>query len=306
MFYLRERKDIEEAIALLSSAQILWVDTEVADYKTRQPRLSLIQVSDDAEDLTGDKVYILDVIDSPEIANIFIEKIMVNEGIEKVFHNAKYDVNFLGKKAAKNITCTWEIAKKLPYYLLPLPNLTLKTLATKFGNFPDISKEEQGSDWGQRPLRDKQLEYAKMDPVYVAKIHGCLLEIVGKNKSEPASEDVSKLTQRYREIENEWKLLDSEKKELQERIKKAMLAQDIVETRACKLSSYERTSKKIAFAKLASLVTSMGLDFDFPVTLTQKLQKELGDVMTELPVEEEKTASWRLTFKPLSDASPEE
>jgi ribonuclease D len=179
----------------------------------------------------------------------------------------------------------------------------LKTLATKLCNCSNISKEEQGSDWGKRPLTEKQLEYAKMDPVYVAQIHGCLLEIAGKSQRNPAEENLSELTQRYREIENQWKLLDSEKKELEERIKKGMLAQEIKETVAFKLSSYERTSKKVAFAKLADFVTTKGLDFDFPVTLTQQLQKELGDVMNELPVEVEKTASWRLTFKPLSDDS---
>ena len=303
MFYLTELKEIEEAIALFSTAKILWVDTEVADYKTRKPRLSLIQVLADGGDLTGDRVYLLDVLDKPENADIFINKIIADAEIEKVFHNAKYDVKFLGKKAAKNITCTWEIAKKLPYYLLPLPNLTLKTLATKLCNCSNISKEEQGSDWGKRPLTEKQLEYAKMDPVYVAQIHGCLLEIAGKSQRNPAEENLSELTQRYREIENQWKLLDSEKKELEERIKKGMLAQEIKETVAFKLSSYERTSKKVAFVKLADFVTTKGLDFDFPVTLTQQLQKELGDVMNELPVEVEKTASWRLTFKPLSDDS---
>lgn len=305
MFYLTEPKEIEEAIALLSAAKVLWVDTEVADYKTRKPRLSLIQVLADAEDLRGDRVYLLDVLNSPENADIFIKKIMANNHIEKVFHNAKYDIKFLGKTAAKNITCTLEIAQKIPYYLLPLPNRTLKTLATKLGNFSDISKEEQGSDWGQRPLTQKQLEYAKMDPVYLAKIHASLLEIVGKTNLDATEEDLDNLAQRYGEIEHEWKLLDSEKKALEERIKKGMLAQEIKEIPTFKLSSYERTAKKVAFAKLANFVTSMGLDFDFPVTLTQQLQKELGDAIKELPVEVEKTASWRLTFKSLSDDSEE-
>ena len=88
MFYLRERKDIEEAIALFSTAKILWVDTEVADYKSRQPRLSLIQVLTDGGEIRGDRVYLLDVLDSQENADIFIKKIMTNSQIEKVFHNA--------------------------------------------------------------------------------------------------------------------------------------------------------------------------------------------------------------------------
>ncbi|MGD1714849.1 ribonuclease D [Dapis sp. BLCC M172] len=263
MFYLIDSNDIKKAIEKLTTANFLWIDTEVADYNTRQPRLSLIQLLAESQDLLGDDVYIFDVLKNPDLTNFFIEKIMVNPDIEKVFHNAKYDIKFLGKNQAKNITCTWEMSKKLPYYILSVSDLKLKTLAEKLTNFKNIDKELQGSDWGQRPLTEKQLEYAKMDPVYLAQVHLALLELIQQNNSEPATDNLDELTHRYQEVLHEWKLLDSEISHILERIKLAMQAQNISETSTFKLSSVQRTTQKVNFADLATLVKSQGIDLDF-------------------------------------------
>ncbi|NEO54569.1 MAG: ribonuclease D [Okeania sp. SIO3B5] len=301
MFYLTDNNDITKCIEQLATANILWIDTEVADYKTRKPRLSLIQVLAEPQDLIGDRVYILDVLDNLDLTNFFIDKIMVEPNIEKVFHNARFDIKFLGKSQAKNITCTWEIAKKLPYYILPLPNLKLKTLVENLTDFKNIDKEIQGSDWGQRPLTEKQLEYAKMDCVYLAQVHLALLKLIKQNNSEPTTENLEELSQRYQDILHEWKLLDSEIAHILERIKLAMQAQNISETLAFKLSPTERVTQKVNFAELAAIVQNQEIDLDFPITVTQKLQKDFGAIMNKISVNKEKSSSWKLTVKDLSD-----
>ena len=301
MFYLTDNNDIKKCIEQLATANLLWIDTEVADYQTRKPRLSLIQVLADSQDLVGDRVCILDVLDNSDLTNFFIDKIMVEANIEKVFHNARFDIKFLGKNQAKNITCTWEIAKKLPYYILPLPNLKLKTLAENLTDFENIDKEIQASDWGQRPLTEKQLEYAKMDPVYLAQVHLALLKLIKQNNSEPTAENLDELSQRYQDILHEWKLLDSEITHILERIKLAMQAQNISETSTFKLSPTERVTQKVNFAELATIVQDREIDLDFPITVTQKLQKDFGDIMNKISVNQEKSSSWKLTAKDLSD-----
>ncbi|NET40831.1 ribonuclease D [Okeania sp. SIO2B3] len=301
MFYLTENNDLKRCIEELTTANVLWIDTEVADYNTRKPRLSLIQVLADSQDLIGDRVYILDVLDNPDLTNFFIDKIMVDPNIEKVFHNARFDIKFLGKNQAENITCTWEIAKKLPYYILPLPNLKLKTLVENLTDFKNIDKEIQGSDWGQRPLTEKQLEYAKMDCVYLAQVHLALLKLIKQNNSEPTAENLDELGQRYQDILHEWKLLDSEISHILERIKLAMQAQNISETSTFKLSPTERITQKVNFAELAMIVKNQEIDLDFPITVTQKLQKDFGDIMNKISVNKEKSSSWKLTVKNLSD-----
>ncbi len=171
MLYLTKVTEILGAIDELASYPILWLDTEIADWQTPYPRISLIQVSVDVEDLTGEKVLILDVLDQPQLVNYFIERLMVNPEIEKVFHNSSFDLKYLGEYQAQNITCTYKLAKKITRDRLLTTNLKLKTLAIELCHFSNVDAEEGTSNWGQRPLTQKQLDYAKMDTVYLARVH---------------------------------------------------------------------------------------------------------------------------------------
>ncbi|WP_414550730.1 ribonuclease D [Anabaena sp. CCY 0017] len=297
MPYLNSASNIRAKVAEYTNAKTLWIDTEVADYKSRNPRLSLIQVLDDPTDMSGDRVYLLDVLNQPDLVADFIEQIMINPDIEKVFHNASYDVKFLGSKKAKNITCTLEIAQKIPYYILPLPNYQLKTLATALCRFNYIDKQEQTSDWGRRPLTEGQIEYAYLDCIYLAQVHLQLLELQVASNPDPKTEDLTALDSRYTELSEHWQLLKSEFEHLQERLKKAMQAQNIMETSVCKLSSYERKSVKVPFTELVRLVQNQDVSLDFPITLTQKIQKDLGENLQQLSVDIDTTTSWRLSTK---------
>lgn len=189
MPYLTAANDIKALIAKFSQARILWVDTEIADYKSH-PRLSLIQVLADSTDSTGDATFLLDVLDKPELAKDFVSQIMVNPDIEKVFHSASYDIRFLGNDDAQNVTCTLQMARKIPAYILPLPNRQLKTLIETLCGIAYVDKTEQSGDWAKRPLTQKQLEYAKMDAVYLARVHRRLLEILAQCYPEPATENL--------------------------------------------------------------------------------------------------------------------
>lgn len=53
MPYLTESADIESAILELTQYPILWLDTEVAEWWTPQPKLSLIQALADGRDRDG-------------------------------------------------------------------------------------------------------------------------------------------------------------------------------------------------------------------------------------------------------------
>ena len=174
--YLDTAEQIRAFITRIAAFNTLWLDTEIADWQTKQPRLSLIQVAFDRQDTTGN-AYILDVLDKPEIVSEFCDRIMTDAGIEKVFHNASFDLKYLDGKRAKNVTCTLKIARKLGKQTLGTSNLQLKTLAVELLRFdPTEIEAEQGSDWGIRPLSKAQVKYAKMDVVYLAQLHGYLLD----------------------------------------------------------------------------------------------------------------------------------
>jgi ribonuclease D len=295
MSYITTDNEIIDCIKVCAKAQILWIDTEVADYRSKKPRLSLIQVLDDPRDMTGLHTYILDVLDKPYLVEKFISEIMENPNIEKVFHNASYDLRFLGGNKAQNVTCTLEMAKKIPYHILPLPNLKLKTLAEELCQFRDIDKSEQGSDWGKRSLTEEQIEYAHLDCIYLAQVHLKLNHICAAINISPEIDDLNALTERYQEIEEDWKLLKSEMEHIEERIKKAMEAQNISQTPEFKLTSSQRRTVKIDLLQLANLIQTQGLELDIPVTLTQKIQEDLGKNLENLNVDIETSTYWRLT-----------
>ncbi|MBC1236076.1 DNA translocase FtsK [Nostoc sp. 2RC] len=181
MHYLTKASEIQTKIAKFALAKVLWLDTEVANWNTPYPKLSLIQILAEPTDYTGKFAYILDVLNKPDLIALFIQQIMVNSQIEKVFHNASFDLKYLGEKSAQNITCTLKLARKITLNKLQTSNLKLKTLAAELCQFSHVDSEEGRSDWGRRPLSDKQLHYAAMDTVYLAAVHRRLLEIDSSN-----------------------------------------------------------------------------------------------------------------------------
>jgi ribonuclease D len=294
MPYLNSLPSIREAIAKFTQSPILWIDTEVADFKTKKPRLSLIQILDNPEDMTGEDIYLLDVLEQPELVDEFIELVMANSEIEKVFHNAKYDLKFLGGKKSENVTCTLEMAKEIPFYILSVDNYQLKTLATELCNFPEVDKQQQTSDWGKRPLTEEQIDYAYLDCIYLAQIHQALLRLQDQVNPDSKLENIEYLSNRYLEIERQAKIITSECEHLQERLKKAMQTQNILETNEFQLKSYHRTTLKAGFRDLMHFSQTQNIDFDFPVTLTQKIQKDLDNHLEQLEYDSETKTIWQL------------
>lgn len=144
--YLEEEEMIKQTIDQLSNYSTLWVDTETADCDKLTKRLSLLQITANSNDLTGESVYLLDLLDKNHLIEYFIQKIMVNENITKVFHNAPYDLRFLGgRDRVNNIFCTYNLSRKLSLEVLGTPNKQLKTLASYLCGFT-IEENQQISD----------------------------------------------------------------------------------------------------------------------------------------------------------------
>jgi DNA segregation ATPase FtsK/SpoIIIE, S-DNA-T family len=185
MQYLTDPIAISAQIANLATHKILWLDTEVADWQTSSPRLSLIQVLTQSDDRVGESAWILDVLDRPQLIQEFVQTIMISPRIEKVFHNASYDLRYLGTTTAQNITCTLKLARKISQQRLGTSDLKLKTLAFELANFGDTDIEPQSSDWGVRSLSATQVHYAGMDVVYLAAVHAKLLAFLPQQPTLP-------------------------------------------------------------------------------------------------------------------------
>lgn len=178
---LSSSRDIIAAVQRLAGCRQLWVDVETADWwSAERKRLSLIQILPDNVPVRLENVLLLDVLDQPALIDLFIQKVMTNTAIKKVFHNKSFDVAYLGGHQATAVRCTLQAARLLRKSvqipganILPEKN-TLQSLATHFGLAPAVSKVEQKSNWGKRPLSHQQLLYAARDVLYLRGIDCCL------------------------------------------------------------------------------------------------------------------------------------
>lgn len=288
MQYLTDGVEIRGAIAHLARFPILWLDTETADYRSKNRRVALIQAQTDPGG-DGDQVFLLDVLDQPALIETFIREIIANPQIEKVFHNASYDLGFLDKTRAQNITCTLKMARAIPPSLLPVENHQLKTLASHLCNLP-LDKTEQGSDWGQRPLTTTQKDYAALDVIVLPQIHQALLILqaeAAQPARDPAQEDLDALTLAYRQISLKYEAVKTEYDSIKDRLKKAMDAQQCTDCNGVRCQKTTRTTRKAYFADIFAATQAHQLTPPtLPITLTPEWRKQLKPVWDLLPIEE--------------------
>ena len=156
-------KDIEFTSAIA-------VDTEAMGLNIIRDRLCLIQISQ------GDgNVHIVKFDGNFNAPNLV--KILTNDHILKIFHFARFDMAILFHYLNinfSNIYCT-KIASRLARTYTEshgLKNLCEELLGI------EISKKQQSSDWGNKNLSDKQLDYASSDVLYLHQIKDKLNEII--------------------------------------------------------------------------------------------------------------------------------
>ncbi len=102
----RSAQEIETAYQKLSQAKNLGCDTETSSLSARHGRLFSVQFSD------GDFNVLIPLSEGVNLGRL--EEILTNPQITKIFHNAKFDLEFLRENGyqIKNIFCTM-IAEKI-------------------------------------------------------------------------------------------------------------------------------------------------------------------------------------------------
>eukprot|EP01080_Neovahlkampfia_damariscottae_P005214 gene5214-8826_t len=282
MSFLSKEEDILREIKYLKNAKTLWLDTEIADYlDPKKARLSLIQILPNGKKVTEkssyeeliEQVLVFDVLDKTIPTEIFIDEIMADEKIEKVFHNKSFDLRYLGKEKAKNVKCTLIIAKSIPYHILPVENHKLGTLVEFFDVEKKVSKVEQASDWAIRPLSENQQKYAILDPVYLYIVDINLIPF--KKKVDSDEQQIEDLEKKILSMEKEYKSMASEYEFLKTKLKQKMISDKKFDTENFKISISDSVSTHCSFKKLFDFVKEKEIDLDFEFYVNEKIKKEL-------------------------------
>ncbi len=178
---------LAEACTRLSAHPFVTVDTEFMRETTYYPKLCLIQMA--APDGTG---VLVDPL-SPDLDLGPFFALMADEGVVKVFHSARQDLEII-----------WLLGGLLPQ---PFFDTQVAAMVCGYGDSVSyeqlvndvakakIDKSSRFTDWSRRPLSDAQLSYALSDVTHLVKVYEVLAgKLLSTDRGEWLDEEMSVLT----------------------------------------------------------------------------------------------------------------
>lgn len=175
--------ELELACAELTKSNFVTVDTEFLRDVTFWPQLCLIQIA------TPKMGIIIDPLDSEINLSAFFN-LMLNPSIVKVFHAARQDIEIIFHMSRQIPTPIFDtqVAAMVCGFR---ESISYDTLVRKLLG-QQIDKSSRFTNWHQRPLSSKQLDYALADVTYLCEIYTILkAELEQTKRSEWLKEEMS-------------------------------------------------------------------------------------------------------------------
>lgn len=154
---------MKKLVQILSHQPILAVDTESNSLFAYREQVCLIQFS------TPEADYLVDPLALADLSAL--GPIFADEQIQKVFHAAEYDLLCLKRDFSFSFTNLFDTM--LAARILGRKEVGLGSILEAEFNL-QVDKRNQRANWGQRPLPDYLLDYARQDTHYLIEIGGRL------------------------------------------------------------------------------------------------------------------------------------
>jgi ribonuclease D len=156
----RNAADIETGCERLAEAQVLGCDTETSSLSARKGKIFSVQFSD------GDFSVLVPLSEGVSLGRF--EKILEDPNITKVFHNAKFDLEFLRESGfqTRNVFCTMLAEKVLTRGAGQSVSLA-ETLYRYFAVDLDKSQRAKFNRAWNGVWTDELVNYALSDVVYL-------------------------------------------------------------------------------------------------------------------------------------------
>jgi len=171
---------------------IVAVDTESNSLFAYQERVCLIQLSTKSRD------YLVDPIAISDLSRL--NDLFSSDHIEKVFHASDYDMVCLKRDFGyefRNLFDTMIAGRTLG-----MNSVGLAAMLQTFFNL-QVDKRYQRANWGQRPLKDEMLEYARKDSHYLIALRDLLVKkLVEVQRLELVKEECAYLAKHTQPLQN--------------------------------------------------------------------------------------------------------
>ena len=186
---ITEARELEALAKDLLKEEIVAFDTEADSFYHYFDKTCLVQVA------TRDHAWLVDPLALGGPANLApLGPVFASPDVRVLFHAAEYDIFILKRDCGftfSNLFDTMVSAQLLGYSAIGLAAL----IEHHFG--VHLPKDEQRSDWSIRPLRDKQLQYAASDVLYLIPLAEAIeKELEAKGRLGWAMDEFDTLTQR--------------------------------------------------------------------------------------------------------------
>ena len=161
--YIDSSAALHDLVTTVSTEPLVAVDTEAASFHRYVDRVYLMQVS------TRTETSIIDPLAIPDLSEF--GALLVDPGVEKVFHDADYDLRTLDRDYGFRARRLFDT--RIAAQLAGEPAIGLAALVQKYLGIT-LTKTHQRADWSQRPLTPPMLAYAAADTRHLPALRDAL------------------------------------------------------------------------------------------------------------------------------------
>jgi ribonuclease D len=204
---ITEQKQLDEFVGAITNARVLALDTEFMRRRTLYPEVALIQIYD------GHNLALIDPVADLDFSEFW--GVLKNEDTLKVLHSPSEDIEVFNNFAGFVPTPLFDTQ----FALQLLGGGNCVGFANMVKNLLDIEidKSESRTNWLQRPLTNKQLDYAASDVFYLLPCFIHIAEqISAKNLTDIVLQESQLIIEKrcyelpddllYQDIKNAWQL----------------------------------------------------------------------------------------------------
>lgn len=166
---IRDGAALERLAARLRDQSRIALDTEAASFHRYVDRVYLIQASSASETALVDPLAVDDLR--------VIGDLLSDPEIEKIFHDADYDLRILDRDYGFTARRLWDT--RIAAQLAGETAFGLGALLAKYFDLR-LSKKLQRADWSQRPLTPEMIAYAANDTAHLPELRDVLADALRK------------------------------------------------------------------------------------------------------------------------------